>query len=112
MELIKDIIRQFYPLLIMCACVSFVVYVFFSANYNGGEGVFENTGNIYAPMIEDDELKQDGLEYIGDEIVSYVPEIEYNSGAKSVGECIKLKEHFKLKMFFFVTIYNIYQKIQ
>ncbi len=97
MELIKDIIRQFYPLLIMCACVSFVVYVFFSANYNGGDGVFENTGNIYAPMIEDDELKQDGLNYIVEEVNAYVPEIQYNSGAKQIGDCIAFKELFLVK---------------
>ena len=94
MELIKDIIRQFYPLLIMCACVSFVIYVFFSANYNGGKGVFENTGNIYAPMIEDDELKYDGLNYIGEEVNRYVPEIKYNSGVKQVGDIVTFKELF------------------
>ena len=97
MELIKDIVKQFYPILIMCACVSFVIYVFFSANYNGGEGVFENAGNIYTQMIGNDDLKNDGLNYIGEETNSYVPEIKYNSGSKRVGECIKFKEQFLAK---------------
>ena len=97
MEQIKEIIKQFYPILIMCACVSFVVYVFFSADYNGGKGVFENAGNVYAPMIEDDELKYDGLTYIGDEVNSYVPEVKYNAGAKQVGDCIRFKELFLVK---------------
>lgn len=97
MELIKDIIRQFYPLLIMCACVSFVVYVFFCADYNGGMGIFENTGNIYVPMIKGDEVEHDGLNYIGEEVNSYVPEIKYNSGAKQVGDCITFKELFLVK---------------
>lgn len=87
MKHIKDI-------LIMCACVMFVIYVFFSANYNGGEGVFENTGNIYAPMMEDEELTHDRLDYIGEEVDSYVPEIKYNSGAKQVGDCVTFKELF------------------
>lgn len=90
MEHIKDI-------LIMCACVSFVVYVFFAANYNGGVGVFENAGNIYAPMMEDEEVVHDGLDYIGEEVNSYVPEIKYNSGAKQVGDCVAFKELFLVR---------------
>ncbi len=97
MDFIRDILRQFYSVLIIFAAISFVAYVFFSANYNGGEGVFENVGNVYVPVIEDEELQNIGLNDIGKEANPFVPEIQYNSGVKQVGDCIKFKELFEVK---------------
>ena len=94
MEMIKTIVKQFYPLMLMIACVLFVVYIFFSAELNEGKGVFEGAGNVYAPMIGKDEVKNEGLNYMENNAQSYVPLIKYNSGAKAVGDCVKFKELF------------------
>lgn len=92
MEMIKSIVNQFYPLLIMLACVSFVIYVFFSVEFNGGEGVFEATGNIYAPMIGTDEVKNDGLDYVSGSVTGGVPVVKYISGAKQAGTNFVFKD--------------------
>lgn len=94
MELIKDIIKQFYPLLIMCSCVLFVIYIFFAAGDEAGKGVFENAGEVYTSMIDTDGLKNDGLSYAGNNSDAYVPSIKYNSGAKNVGDCVSFRSLF------------------
>lgn len=95
MELIKDVIKQFYPLLILSSCVLFVIYVFFSA---GDEGIFENVGAIYAPMMGSDALKNEGLQYLMSNTDAYIPVIRYNSGAKSVGDCMRFRTLFLVEM--------------
>lgn len=97
MELIKTLVKQFYPIMIMFACVSFVVYMFFSAELNGGNGVFEGTGNVYVSMIGTDEVTNNGLNYAGNTADSYVPSIKYNSGAKAVGDCLSFKSLFDVQ---------------
>lgn len=94
MELIKDIIKQFYPLLIMFSCLFFVIYIFFSAGEDSAAGVFENAGAAYHSMLEDDDLKNEGLSYIGDASDGYVPLIKYHSKAKEVGDCVNFKSLF------------------
>lgn len=98
MELIKDIIKQFYPLLILCSCVLFVIYVFFSAGEDGNEGVFENVGEIYAPMIGSNALKDESLQYLESNTDAHIPVLKYNSGAKSVGDCIRFRSLFLVEM--------------
>ena len=98
MELIKDVIKQFYPLLIMCSCVLFVIYVFFSAGDYGNEGIFENIGYIYRTMIGDDAREDDSILYLASSTDAYIPAIKYNSGAKSVGECMKFHSLFLVEM--------------
>ena len=87
---IKDI-------LIMSACLLFVVYVFFSADYKGGDGVFENIGSVYAPIIENPELKLEGLNLIREEIDSDEAEVKYKAGVRYVGDCIKFRDLFEVK---------------
>ena len=98
MEVIKDIIKQFYPLLILCSCVLFVIYVFFSAGEDGNEGVFENVGEIYAPMIGSDAVEKDSLQHLGSSTDANTPVVKYNSGAKSVGDCVSFRSLFLVEM--------------
>lgn len=97
MEMIKSIVKQFYPLLIMMACVSFAVYTFFSGSLNGGEGMFEAGGNIYAPMLGTDEIKNDGLSYIGGASAGDVPVVTYASGAQQSGTNLIFKGLLSVK---------------
>lgn len=85
MEIIKSIVKQFYPLLTMMACVFFAIYTFFSANLNNGQGMLEAGGNLYAPMLETDELINDGFSFVGDSSREEVPVITYISGVQKVG---------------------------
>ena len=97
MELIKDIAKQFYPLLIMLACVLFVVGVYFSADMFGGTGVFEGTGEVFEPMLVSDELKNDGLSYVGSTSSGYTPVVKYISVAHAVGESVTFKDMFTVR---------------
>ena len=85
MELIKDITKQFYPLLIMLSCIVFVLRIFFSADVFGGEGVLESGGKIYAPMLKTDELTNTGFETVASAQSRYVPVAKYAGNAQSVG---------------------------
>ena len=85
MELVKDIVRQFYPLLIMLCCVTFVLWIFFSADLLGGEGVLEGGGQIYAPMLQTDELTNTGFEAVAGAGRGYIPVAKYVGSAQNVG---------------------------
>jgi len=95
MEMIKDIIRQFYPLLITLACVSFVIGVFFLAPINNGTGIFQGSGNMYAPML-DESKKTDAGELLENE--KYIPEIVYNAGSQKIGTNTIFKELLSVKL--------------
>lgn len=97
MELIKDIVRQFYPLLIMLSCITFVLWIFFSSDIFGGDGVLEGGGKVYAPMMGTDQLKNDGLSYVGGASSGYVPVVKYSAGAQNVGEEAVFKDLFSVK---------------
>ena len=97
MELIKDITKQFYPLLIMLSCIAFVLRIFFSADVFGGEGVLESGGKIYAPMLHSDELKNDGLGYVSSAQSGYVPVAKYVGGAQCVGGQASFKNMFSVR---------------
>lgn len=92
MEIIKSIVKQFYPILIMMLCVFFAIYTLFSANLNNGRGVFEAGGNLYAPMLGTDALKNDDFSYIGDSSIEDIPVIIYASGVQKVGTNIIFKD--------------------
>lgn len=92
MELIKDIMKQYYPLLILLSCVLFVINVFFTDTIYKGRGIFEGGGTLFAPMLESTEVTNDGLTYIADNGNGYVPSVSYNSGAKKVFDCVTFKE--------------------
>lgn len=85
MEKIKDIIKQFYQLLILVACVMFVISVFFVSPMLGGKGTLGGTGAIFGPMLDTPEIKTEGLESIDKTESNYSPVIKYNSGAHDVG---------------------------
>lgn len=97
MEMIKTVVKQFYPPLILLACVSFTVYIFFSAELNSGKGTFEGAGHVYTPMMESDEVKNDGLSYIESNEAAYVPMLKYNAGARSIGDCLSFKTLFDVQ---------------
>lgn len=94
MDMIKMVVKQFYPLMIMLSCVLFVVYIFFSANPNDGKDIFEGVGNVFAPMIGTDEVKNDGLSYKQSGVSGYIPIIKYNVGPQKVGNCVSFRELF------------------
>ena len=96
MELLQDFIRPLYSVLILCASVSFVIYVFFYAGYLGGEGVFETTGKLYEPMFEKEDSQTNLLELLEDVPVSEI-QIKYNSSVQKVGDCLKFRELFLIE---------------
>lgn len=92
MEVIKDIVKQFYPILIVASFVLFVVWIYFSATIYGESGIFKGAGTVYKPMLETDELKNEGLTYISGQGAQDVPVVKYNSGAQTVGTSTSFKE--------------------
>ena len=96
METIKTIVNQFYPLLIMVAAFTFVVWIFFSAPLNGEQGVFSGTGEIYTEMMDEGELKDNGLSYMEGLYSPLVPVLTYINGPVTVGESYPFKEQFRV----------------
>ena len=94
METIKDIVKQFYPVLIMVGSVLFVINVFFPSSEH--ENVFAEAGELFVPMISDVEIKSDGLYYIDSFVSSYVPVVIYKAGAQMEGSCISWKTQFQV----------------
>lgn len=94
MEMIKDIVRQFYPLLILTSCVLFVMGVFFSAPIYSGEGVFEGAGELFSPVADTGEIKSEGISYIEGSVSGYMPVIRYASGVQKTGSYIVFKDMF------------------
>ncbi|MBQ2706291.1 MAG: hypothetical protein IJF60_05680 [Agathobacter sp.] len=92
MEKMKDMIKQFYSLLILVACVIFVISVFFVSPMLGGKGTFGGMGAIFGPMLDTPEIKTEGLESIDKTESNYSPVIKYNSGAHEVGTYAIFKE--------------------
>ncbi|MBQ8519467.1 MAG: hypothetical protein IJ455_07710 [Agathobacter sp.] len=94
MELIKNIVKQFYPLVIMLSCVSFVIWMFFSDGLRGKKSVFEGAGEIFAPAFDTGVVKNNALSYVGDSVSGYVPVIAYTGGTQTAGTYITLKSMF------------------
>ena len=97
MELIKDIVKQFYTLLIMIGCITFVLWIFFSAEIFGGEGVLEGGGKIYEPMLQTDELTNTGFETVAGAQSGYIPVAKYVGSAQSVGSKATFKTLLSVK---------------
>ena len=97
MEMIKDIIKQFYSLLIAVSCVLFVVWVFFSSGSYEGNGVFEGGGGLFEPSLNTEEIKNEGVSVVEKEVSSYIPIVKYTGGAKTVGEIISFKEELQVR---------------
>ena len=98
MDMIKDIVRGYYPLLIAGACVLFVVSVFFSDTGNGGMGVFGAAGSTYESMIDTEDVGTNGADLIGAAGAGAgdVPVIKYASGARVTGEVVTFKNLLKV----------------
>lgn len=100
MEMLKDIVRAYYPLMIAGACMLFVIGVFFSGASNGGMGVFGNAGEIYNSMIDTENIGTNGLDYIGGAGAGAadVPVIKYASGVRITGEAVTFKSLLKVQL--------------
>ena len=98
MDMIKDIVRGYYPLLIAGTCVLFVVGVFFSDTGNGGMGVFGTAGSTYEQMIDKEDVGTNGANLIGAAGAGTgdVPVIKYASGARVTGEVVTFKNLLKV----------------
>ena len=97
MELIKDITKQFYQLLIMLGCASFVLWILFSAEIFEGKGVLERAGKIYASLLDLDELKNDGLGYVDSVSSGYIPVVKYVGEVQCVGGQAVFKTLFSVR---------------
>ena len=96
MEIIKDLIKQIYPLLLMLSCVLFVVGVFFTFPMYEKEGVFQGAGSLFGAM-KMEEMKTDSFDY-GETLVStYVPRIAYVAKPQTVGTAIPFKAQFEVE---------------
>ena len=98
MELIKDIVKQFYPLLVLMLSVSFVVWIFFSNGLAGKQNIFQATGNVYESMLDEEKKINDGLNYMPAEDNAIAPTIEYTQGAQEVGTQVIFKDMFTVTM--------------
>ena len=96
MEILKDIVRQFYPLLIAVGCTLFVTGALFPTE-NGNEGVFKEAGSIIGPAAEEEEIKNEGMSFVGNTITGYVPVVKYAEGAKLTGDAVYFKSMFEVK---------------
>lgn len=90
MEAVKNIIKQFYPLLMMLCGFSFVVTVFLSDEKN----VFVQSGEVYEPMRNDGATKNEGFGYMEGAQIPGVPNIKYAKGTQVKGQQVRFKECF------------------
>lgn len=97
MEMIKDIVRQFYPLVIAVSCVLFVIWIFFSAGMSDGSGVFEVSGSLFKSAVDTGMLKNDGVRFVENEVSGYVPLVRYAGGARTSGEILVFKELLQVR---------------
>ena len=95
MEMIKDIVKQLYPLIIMLICVLFVTGVFFSETFLEKKGVFQGSGRLFEPVLEE-KIKNDGLHYLDVVVSTYVPVVKYVASAQTTGSSIRFKEQFEV----------------
>lgn len=98
MELIKNVVKQFYLLIIMLGLVSFVTWMFFSNGLHGKESVFEGAGEVFTPVIDTGEIKNEGMDYVGEVISDYVPVITYTGGVQTEGSFVIFKNMFDVTL--------------
>ena len=70
MEMLKDIVKQFYSIPIILGCVLFVIGVFFPSPASGKQGIFVEIGNVFTPVISGKEIMSDGVHYIDSRIAT------------------------------------------
>ena len=91
----KDIAKTFYQMLIMLACVVFVIGVFFCVFVYEKNNVFEGVGILYKPMLKE-EVVSDGISYMNAYVSKFVPTIKYDGGVQLQGSFIPLKRQFEV----------------
>ena len=91
MEQLKEIIKNKYELLIMTACVLFVIGVFFFSAKEGGIGVFATVGDSVFFMLKEQELVNEGVQHLQNSGGGYVPIVKFEAGPQKVGDCVELK---------------------
>lgn len=96
MDLIKDITKYFYPILIMVSCFLFVIMLFFSTTVYEKSGVFEGVGTLFASATDTLERKSDGISYIKNAVTTYVPVVKYVAGAPSSGSFVAFKQQLEV----------------
>lgn len=95
--MIKDIIKQFYSLMIMLSCVMFAVWVFFSSEMKAGNDVFKAGGSLFEFAMDTGAVRNDGVSFIQDEVSSYVPLVRYAGGVRITGEILDFKELLQVR---------------
>ena len=94
MESLKNILQQFYQLLILIACLLFVIHVFFRNGLEGERDVFTMAGRIYDQMIDDKSIPCNGLAYLEEIENTEPPVITYDAGVQTIGGTACFKELF------------------
>lgn len=97
MELIKDMIKQFYPLLMMFACVLFVVAVFFAMPMYGEKGLFRGVGKLFSGM-ELKDYQVVGFDHLINVSTPFCPTVKYRAGVQTVGSILLFKEQFETNL--------------
>lgn len=96
MEMLKDIVKQFYSIPIILGCVLFVIDVFFPSEASGKQGIFAEIGKVFLPAISGKEIMSDGVNYIDSFTSAYVPLVKYGEGVQTAGSYISFKEQFEV----------------
>ena len=97
MEWIKDIVRQFYPLMIAVSCVLFVVWIFFASGLEDDNGVFERSGSLFCDVLDTGELRNEGTGFVKNNVSGYVPVVKYTGGVRACGEILLFKDLFQIR---------------
>lgn len=91
MDQLKTVIRTFFELLIMAGCILLVIGTFFFMKTDYGMGIFGKAGEIFSPLAQDYESRNEGAEHMKGHVSSYIPDVHYNGGALHQGDCVEFK---------------------
>ena len=95
--MVKEIIRHFYPVLMMLNCVLFVLAILFAPQESEKRDAFERVAQLFVPILNTDEIKNDGLDYMERLISDYVPIVKYAAGAQSTGSNVCFKNLLEIR---------------
>lgn len=98
MEQIRVTIRTVIGLIIMTGAGLLVIGVFFFSETEYGMGLFGKIGTVFAPLIGDDRLVNEGAGHLQGKSGGYVPELSYSNGVLQVGDCVEFKSLLSAKL--------------
>ena len=98
MDQIKIVIKSHIELLIMAGCVMLVIGVFFYSSQSAGMGIFGTTGTTFSPLVEDENMNNEGTNHLQGLVSGYIPLVIYNSGAQQVNTCVAFKNLLSIKL--------------